>query len=96
MSWKEVYVTPTHLYVAMDLIEGGNLAVRYVFEGEEKAAHILRQIVRALRYLHDRNIAVSSNLRIVLQYTSDFSLHFTESDSKAVWDGGRGLFYWGM
>lgn len=42
----------------MDLVKGGNLAVRYSFEGEEKAAHVVRQIARALRYLHDRNIAV--------------------------------------
>lgn len=56
---QEVYVTNTHLYMAMDLIEGGNLAGRCRFKGEAEAAVVVRQIVRALRYLHDRNIAVS-------------------------------------
>lgn len=78
-------MTPTHLYVAMDLIEGGNLAVRYVFEGEEKAAHIVRQIVRALRYLHDRNIAV----RVMLG--CDFFLCLAEQDSKRSGGGGYGF-----
>lgn len=56
---QEVYVTPSRLHVAMDLIEGGNLAVRYRPKGEEGVDVIVRQIVRALRYLHDRHIAVS-------------------------------------
>lgn len=56
---QEVYVTNSHLYMAMDLIEGGHLAGRCRFKGEDKAAVVVRQIVRALRYLHDRNIAVS-------------------------------------
>ena len=56
---QEVYVTNSHLYMAMDLIEGGNLAGRCRFKGEKEAAVVVRQIVRALRYLHDRNIAVS-------------------------------------
>lgn len=71
---QDVYVTHTHLHMAMDLMEGGNLAVRYVYEGEEKAAHIVRQVVRALRYLHDRNIAVS--LMIVSTHVRTCHRHF--------------------
>lgn len=68
---QEVYVTNTHLYMAMDLIEGGNLAGRCRFKGEAEAAVVVRQIVRALRYLHDRNIAVSpTNVRRFLSQGS--------------------------
>lgn len=57
---QEVYMSDSHLYMAMDLITGGNLAGGYRCEGEEQAAAVVRQIVRALRYLHDRNIAVNA------------------------------------
>lgn len=66
-------MTPSHVHVAMDLIEGGNLAVRYRFEGEERAAVIVRQIIRALRYLHDNHIAVC--VRCALE----------KRDKKALW-----------
>lgn len=52
-------MSDSHLYMAMDLITGGNLGGGYRCDGEEQAAVIVRQIVRALRYLHDRHIAVS-------------------------------------
>eukprot|EP00752_Nemacystus_decipiens_P006678 g6005.t1 len=54
---QEVYMSDSHLYMAMDLITGGNLAGGFRCDGEEQAAAIVRQVVRALRYLHDRNIA---------------------------------------
>lgn len=53
-------MSDSHLYMAMDLVTGGNLGGAYRCGGEEQAASIVRQIVRALRYLHDRNIAVSA------------------------------------
>ncbi|CAN0539004.1 unnamed protein product [Ectocarpus sp. 12 AP-2014] len=55
---QEVYMSDSHLFMAMDLITGGNLARGYRCDGEHTAAIIIRQIVRALRYLHDRHIAV--------------------------------------
>lgn len=58
---QEVYMSDSHLYMAMDLIAGGNLGGSFRCDGEEQAAVIVRQIVRALRYLHDRHIAVSEN-----------------------------------
>ncbi|CAN0453865.1 unnamed protein product, partial [Ectocarpus sp. 8 AP-2014] len=54
---QEVYMSDSHLFMAMDLITGGNLAGGYRCDGEHTAAIIIRQIVRALRYLHDRHIA---------------------------------------
>lgn len=51
-------MSDSHLFMAMDLITGGNLAGGYRCDGEHTAAIIVRQIVRALRYLHDRHIAV--------------------------------------
>ncbi|CAM9877704.1 unnamed protein product [Discosporangium mesarthrocarpum] len=54
---EEVYVTPSHLYITMDLLTGGNLAEVYQFRGEEEAARIVRQLVNALRYCHERNVA---------------------------------------
>ncbi|CAB1110176.1 unnamed protein product [Ectocarpus sp. CCAP 1310/34] len=54
---QEVYMSDSHLFMAMDLITGGNLAGSYRCDGEHTAAIIIRQIVRALRYLHDRHIA---------------------------------------
>ncbi|CAN0031766.1 unnamed protein product [Pylaiella littoralis] len=54
---QEVYMSDSHLYMAMDLIAGGNLGGSFRCDGEEQAAVIVRQIVRALRYLHDRHIA---------------------------------------
>lgn len=57
---QEVYMSDSHLYMAMDLITGGNLAGGFRCDGEEQAAAIVRQVVRALRYLHDRNIAVNA------------------------------------
>lgn len=53
-------MSDSHLYMAMDLITGGNLAGGFRCDGEEQAAAIVRQVVRALRYLHDRNIAVNA------------------------------------
>lgn len=58
-------MSDSHLYMAMDLITGGNLGGDYKCAGEDQAAVIVRQIIRALRYLHDRNIAASPRPRFV-------------------------------
>lgn len=58
-------MSDSHLYMAMDLITGGNLGGGYRCDGEEQAAVIVRQVVRALRYLHDRHIAVSEKQHFI-------------------------------
>ncbi|CAM9782079.1 unnamed protein product [Chrysoparadoxa australica] len=54
---QEVYHTKDYLFMVMDLMHGGDLAEQYVFKSESNARAIVRQVVFALRYCHDRNIA---------------------------------------
>jgi calcium/calmodulin-dependent protein kinase I len=55
---QEVYHTPEHLYIIMDLYTGGEVFERYAFKGEASAAKVIRDVVNAVRYCHDRGIAV--------------------------------------
>lgn len=51
--------TPTHLYLVLDYVEGGELFDRIVDEGnftEQDASRITRQMTEAIQYLHDRKI----------------------------------------
>lgn len=42
-----------------DLCEGGDLLTTYHFKSERNAANIVLRVTNAVRYMHDRNIAVS-------------------------------------
>merc|ERR1719420_2408203 len=55
----ELYDTPNHLHMIIDLLSGGELFDRIVDDGcftEKKAAEIIFQIADALDYLHQRRI----------------------------------------
>lgn len=45
---------------AQDLCEGGDLLTTYHFKSELEAANIVLKVTNAVRYMHDRNIAVST------------------------------------
>jgi serine/threonine protein kinase len=55
-----VFQTPDYLFLVMDLYTGGNLLESYQFHSEAAAADIISHITNAVRYCHDRHIAVSS------------------------------------
>lgn len=42
-----------------DLCEGGDLLTTYHFKSEQDAANIVLKVTNAVRYMHDRSIAVS-------------------------------------
>ncbi|CAM9143785.1 unnamed protein product [Ectocarpus sp. 12 AP-2014] len=52
-----VYPTVEHLFMVMDLCEGGDLLTTYHFKSERNAANIVLRVTNAVRYMHDRNIA---------------------------------------
>lgn len=56
---QEVFHTPDHYYMVMDLYTGGDMYARYKFRSEDETAKIVNKLINALRYCHDRNIAVS-------------------------------------
>jgi len=52
---REMYDTPTKMYLIMELVTGGELFDRIVNRGsysEKDASHVVRQIVSAIEYLH--------------------------------------------
>ena len=55
----EHFDTPSHLYLVLDYVEGGELFDRIVDEGnftEQDASRITKQMTEAIQYLHDRKI----------------------------------------
>lgn len=42
-----------------ELCKGGDLLTTYHFRSEQDAANIISKVTNAVRYMHDRNIAVS-------------------------------------
>ncbi len=46
-------------WLGQDLCEGGDLLTTYHFKSEQDAANIVAKVTNAVRYMHDRNIAVS-------------------------------------
>ncbi|CAM9623497.1 unnamed protein product, partial [Scytosiphon promiscuus] len=52
-----VYPTVEHLFMVMDLCEGGDLLTTYHFKSEQDAANIVLKVTNAVRYMHDRMIA---------------------------------------
>ncbi|KAI8928586.1 kinase-like domain-containing protein [Entophlyctis helioformis] len=59
IALKDLYVTPTHYYLVMELASGGELFDRILAKGsytEKDAASIVKQLISALAYLHEHNI----------------------------------------
>jgi len=59
VTLHELFDTPNHLHMIIDLLEGGELFDRIVEQGsfsEKSAANIIAQISEALKYLHGNNI----------------------------------------
>lgn len=59
---QEVFHTPDHYYMVMDLYTGGDMYARYKFRSEADTAKIVGKLINALRYCHDRNVAVSPRI----------------------------------
>merc|ERR1712000_656975 len=60
ISLEEVFDTPDTLYLVMELITGGELFDKITEIGaysEQTAAELVKNIVSAVKYLHDRGIA---------------------------------------
>jgi serine/threonine protein kinase len=59
VSYKESIQTKTHIYIVTELVEGKDM-FEYVkdskFLAEDQAAHIVRQIILGVRYLHSLGI----------------------------------------
>lgn len=55
----DLYDTPNHLHMIIDLLSGGELFERILDKGhfsEKDAAHIITQVAEALNYLHSKKI----------------------------------------
>ncbi|CAH3193330.1 unnamed protein product [Porites evermanni] len=93
----EIFDNKTHLYLVMDLVKGGELFDRIVEKGnytEKDASDLIRQILSAVDYLHDKGI-VHRDLKPenLLYYSpdedskimiSDFGLSKTEDDDSMM------------
>ncbi|XP_039257436.2 calcium/calmodulin-dependent protein kinase type IV-like [Styela clava] len=56
---KDIFETPEHIYLILELVTGGELFDRIVERGyysELDAAHVVRQALEAVAYIHDNNI----------------------------------------
>jgi serine/threonine protein kinase len=55
----DVYISPNHIFIVMELMEGGELFDYVVQKGtltEEEASRIVRKVTSALVYMHSKNI----------------------------------------
>eukprot|EP01100_Stratorugosa_tubuloviscum_P000389 TRINITY_DN1084_c0_g1_i1.p1 TRINITY_DN1084_c0_g1~~TRINITY_DN1084_c0_g1_i1.p1 ORF type:complete len:295 (-),score=67.79 TRINITY_DN1084_c0_g1_i1:822-1706(-) len=60
ISLKDLFDSPTSLYIVMELVTGGELFDKIVEKGnytEKDAAQLVIKIVNAIDYLHEQNIA---------------------------------------
>ncbi|KAI9830742.1 MAG: hypothetical protein M1819_005406 [Sarea resinae] len=98
VALEKVFITPDTIYIFQELITGGDLFSYIVYKGgylqDIHAAIVIRQILKALAYLHDRgivhrdikpeNVLIASrvdNVRVVL---ADFgAARLVESEGEA-------------
>ncbi|CAK8690153.1 unnamed protein product [Clavelina lepadiformis] len=77
----EIYDNPSHLYLVMQLVSGGELFDRIVEKGsytEKDASHLIAQILDAVAYLHTKDI-VHRDLK-----PENLLYHTTADDSKIM------------
>ncbi|XP_022804611.1 calcium/calmodulin-dependent protein kinase type 1-like isoform X1 [Stylophora pistillata] len=93
----EIFDNKTHLYLVMDLVQGGELFDRIVEKGsytEQDASDLIKQILEAVDYLHSQGIvhrdlkpenllyfSPEDNSKIMI---SDFGLSKTEEDDSMM------------
>ncbi|CAM2109948.1 unnamed protein product [Caretta caretta] len=93
VALENIYETPTHLYLAMQLVTGGELFDRIVERGhytERDASRLVRQVLGALSYLHrlgivhrdlkPENLLYASPFEDAKIMITDFGLSKLESD----------------
>ncbi|XP_048348077.1 calcium/calmodulin-dependent protein kinase type 1B-like [Sphaerodactylus townsendi] len=59
VALEDIYESPTHLYLAMQLVTGGELFDRIIERGyytEKDASLLVRQVLEAVNYLHSLGI----------------------------------------
>lgn len=59
VALEDIYESPTHLYLAMELVTGGELFDRIIERGyytEKDASQLIRQVLDAVQYLHNMGI----------------------------------------
>nr|XP_033776910.1 calcium/calmodulin-dependent protein kinase type 1B [Geotrypetes seraphini]XP_033776919.1 calcium/calmodulin-dependent protein kinase type 1B [Geotrypetes seraphini]XP_033776927.1 calcium/calmodulin-dependent protein kinase type 1B [Geotrypetes seraphini]XP_033776935.1 calcium/calmodulin-dependent protein kinase type 1B [Geotrypetes seraphini] len=59
VTLEDIYESPTHLYLVMELVTGGELFDRIIERGyytEKDASQLIKQVLDAVQYLHDRGI----------------------------------------
>ncbi|XP_039366429.1 calcium/calmodulin-dependent protein kinase type 1B isoform X1 [Mauremys reevesii] len=93
VALENIHETPTHLYLAMQLVTGGELFDRILERGhytERDASRLLRQLLEALSYLHQlgivhrdlkpENLLYASPFADAKIMITDFGLSKVESD----------------
>ncbi|XP_018418273.1 PREDICTED: calcium/calmodulin-dependent protein kinase type 1G [Nanorana parkeri] len=59
VTLEDVYESSSHFYLVMQLVSGGELFDRILERGlytEKDASHVIRQVLSAVRYLHDNGV----------------------------------------
>ncbi|XP_030049932.1 calcium/calmodulin-dependent protein kinase type 1B isoform X2 [Microcaecilia unicolor] len=59
VTLEDIYESPTQLYLVMELVTGGELFDRIIERGyytEKDASQLIKQVLDAVQYLHDRGI----------------------------------------
>ena len=98
MSVKEVLEDRNNFYIAAEYLEGGELFDRIVDIqqfGENDAAYLMLQILRAINFLHGRNIAhrdlKPENILLVSKDQGDLTIKITDFGFSCFYDPDVGL-----
>ncbi|XP_072133929.1 calcium/calmodulin-dependent protein kinase type 1B-like [Mobula birostris] len=84
IALEDIYESPTHYYLVMQLVSGGELFDRILDRGvytEKDASSLIRQVLEAVRYLHENGV-VHRDLKPenLLYYNSDENSKIMISD----------------